>query len=49
VKTKEQISANALPALKRENERLQKLNPQRADDIAFLMQQLLSERGSKLL
>jgi hypothetical protein len=36
-------------ALKRENERLQNLNQQRADDISFLMQQLLNERGSKSL
>jgi hypothetical protein len=38
-----------IAALKRENERLQKLNQQRADDISFLMQQLLNERGSKSL
>jgi hypothetical protein len=36
-----------IAALKRENERLQKLNHQRADGISFLMQQLLSETGSK--
>jgi hypothetical protein len=38
-----------IAALKRENERLQNLNQQRADDISFLMQQLLNERGSKSL